>query len=1037
MNKRLVGMLCLAMCSTVACGDDSSGTSKPDKPGSQCSEGQVLAKNGICYDNPSCESCLSTEVCVGGKCYDEDSPCGKCAPDLVCNNDVCYSADDPCASCGADEVCVEDKCVEKTDAVCSPACGSDEYCDNGSCKSCAMPCGDECCLENQVCGANGCEAKQEQICEQGQTPCGNHCCQEGEVCNQDILECGRASDCDESRVCGDECCEDGYLCEEGECRINCEGADRCGANQDFCCDVTEVCEENKCKVRCDGGTRCGMLEELCCVGETPDCLNNVCVAACPGSRCGKNSELCCDAETEVCMFDKCIEHGRECTKSNMCKFDEICEDTVNYCINEDYFESSCQVFPEFTEFKALEQWHWPNVLPGGVPSTEPDYIQVIVTPLAANLTDDDDDGVIDENDVPDVVFIAYSKNIGPDAQAPSVIRVISGNDGHEIASSGRRYWTYPTVLALGDVDADGKTEIAAVTNNHRIYYSTDYSTGDPNDYYEILSVEPDVTSPTGYKLVTKYQLRMGNNQRGIYPSLADLDGDGYSEFISDTGVATIKPNDAGELELRWVEGCEDKNLSSYPHAADLDGDGQMELVTASGIYDNHCNQLVSGDVGGHIAIADLMPSGEDAAETGELIPEIAHVNNGCGDGLFSFTKVYKKDNGDGTFTWSLKPKVWTAPIPVDRKRSVWNTASADCENWTKNGCKGDSTGHHYCYSGGGTPVIADFNGDKKPDVGVAARYYYIVYSNDGTPTGGKVLWADGHTQDYSSAATGSSVFDFEGDGKAEVIYGDETKLHIYSGLGAGEDKDGDGYPDPVEIFTTPNYSATGAEYPIVVDVDNDGSTEIVIASDRAAYPETVGVRAFEDPGGQWVRTRRIWNQHFYHVTNINEDGSVPVKEDINWLHPKLNNYRQNVQPGGVYNAPNLVAVGLEEDKEQCVPDKEIVLSAKIENQGSLGVKAGLSVKFYVVDPNGQKGDFLIDEKNIPQTMAPGKSYTLTYHWNLKVKIGEEEVTVNRPATIYYIIDEPTKGKVFGEFVECIETDNKSANTVIEGCETVA
>ena len=40
------------------------------------------------------------------------------------------------------------------------------------------------------------------------------------------------------------------------------------------------------------------------------------------------------------------------------------------------------------------------------------------------------------------------------------------------------------------------------------------------------------------------------------------------------------------------------------------------------------------------------------------------------------------------------------------------------------------------------------------------------------------LWIK-QTQDCSSAATGSSVFDFEGDGKAEVVYGDETTLHVY------------------------------------------------------------------------------------------------------------------------------------------------------------------------------------------------------------------------------------------------------------------
>src|SRR5262249_45194736 len=44
------------------------------------------------------------------------------------------------------------------------------------------------------------------------------------------------------------------------------------------------------------------------------------------------------------------------------------------------------------------KWSWTGS------SVAPDYAQVIVTPIVANLTDDNGDGVIDENDVPDIVF---------------------------------------------------------------------------------------------------------------------------------------------------------------------------------------------------------------------------------------------------------------------------------------------------------------------------------------------------------------------------------------------------------------------------------------------------------------------------------------------------------------------------------------------------------------------------------------------------------------------------------------------------------
>ena len=638
-------------------------------------------------------------------------------------------------------------------------------------------------------------------------------------------------------------------------------------------------------------------------------------------------------------------------------------------------------------------------------------------PMAANLTDDNNDGVIDENDVPDVVFIAYSTDVGPDTQAPSVIRVISGDNGHEIASSTPRYWTYPLDAAIADVDNDGKPDIIAGTNHHRSGYVVN-----DNDYLEVMSVDPDPLSATGYSIHINYQLKIGNGQKLSFISVADLDADGTPEILSNYGVASIVKAEDGKKSLQWRQGCENKSMG-YLHAANLDNEGNMELVDNTNIYDDHCNILVGGRPGGHIAIADLMPSSDNATETGELVPEIAHAISGYKGGSFQFWKIFKKVNEDGTATWSVN-NPWTAPIPVDEKRQHYIT---NCIN-------GAYTGH--CNSGAGTPVIADFNGDTIPDVGVASRYYYIVYSNDGTPDGGKVLWADSKTVDYSSACTGSSVFDFEGDGKAEVVYGDEQTLHIYTGLGSGVDKDGDGYPDPVHLFSIPNYSATGYEYPIIVDVDNDGSTEIVIASDLQK-DVTMGVRAFEDPGGQWVRTRRIWNQHHYHVTNINENGSVPAHEEVNWLHPKLNNYRQNVQPGGVYNAPDLVAKNLTEDSSACTTtEKHIKLTADVANDGSLSVKAGVVVNFYVKNVNDTDKTVLIAQTTVDKVLQPGSSASVTYDWNGTVTIDGVETDVKMPALVYYTVDEPTSEKLRGEFVECIEDNNTFEAKLIAGCDEI-
>ena len=56
-----------------------------------------------------------------------------------------------------------------------------------------------------------------------------------------------------------------------------------------------------------------------------------------------------------------------------------------------------------------------------------------------------------------------------------------------------------------------------------------------------------------------------------------------------------------------------------------------------------------------------------------------------------------------------------------------------------------------------------------------------------------------------------------------------------------------------------------------------------------------GIFVFQDPQNRWMPSRSIWNQHSYHITNINDDGTVPEHEQPNWL--SYNNYRQNVQGG--------------------------------------------------------------------------------------------------------------------------------------------
>jgi hypothetical protein len=369
------------------------------------------------------------------------------------------------------------------------------------------------------------------------------------------------------------------------------------------------------------------------------------------------------------------------------------------------------------------------------------------------------------------------------------------------------------------------------------------------------------------------------------PAIADLDGDGKAEVIVRYSVL-----DGASGKTRWVG----KTLTSGTSAADLvtvadiDEDGKPEVVGGNVVF-NHDGTIKwqhPTRPDGYPAIADLDGDGD---------PEIITASSGD-HSLRAF-------HHDGTLAWG----------PVDINQG--NGAASP--------------------NGGGPPTIADFDGDGKPEIAAAAGYGYVVFEHDGT-----AKWFS-KTQDLSSRVTGSSVFDFEGDGKAEVVYGDELLLRIYDGA-TGK-----------VAFNHCNTSGTLWEYPVIVDVDNDGHAEIVVAHNNYAFKtcgsgaaSKTGIRVLSDAKNNWVRTRRIWNQHTYHVTNIDEDGKVPKQEQRNWDNPALNNFRQNVQPGGIFDAPDLSGVvgTLVEDKPSC--GTQIVAAVKVVNSGAAKVVPGVEVTLY-------------------------------------------------------------------------------------------
>ena len=281
-------------------------------------------------------------------------------------------------------------------------------------------------------------------------------------------------------------------------------------------------------------------------------------------------------------------------------------------------------------------------------------------------------------------------------------------------------------------------------------------------------------------------------------------------------------------------------------------------------------------------------------------------------------------------------------MPIKKaKLSSFEKAKSSCWMTMEPACTGCSFPLIDCsFNESGPPTIADFDGDGKPEIGTASADYYVVVDWDCDPAalppeceGPYILWQVAN-EDCSSRVTASSVFDFEGDGAAEVVYADETTMRIFDGSTGAI------------LFTDPNHdSHTRIEMPVIADVDNDGNAEIVIPENQSQQ----GVIIWEDSFDNWVRTRRVWNQHGYSITHITEDGTVPAVPETNWLNPRFNNWRQNVQPDGLFDAPDAVLEGVICTPTNAAGPWQLEVSILIRNEGALTVPTGTPVEVEIDD----------------------------------------------------------------------------------------
>ncbi len=734
------------------------------------------------------------------------------------------------------------------------------------------------------------------------------------------------------------------------------------------CDCAGPATEPTCtsSSECTGGATC--VDRHCVGHDSGTGLDGSTDAAGDAGDVGVDSSAACDtgivcaaaccAAGDRCAHETCVPDLGGCATNDDCTGDSYC-DTDLRCTPygvppEVTVDEGCARPIAIGEFTPEEQCHWDA---SGDTDAFATWNQVYSAPMVVDFDLDDDRAVL----APSIVFSSFAAS----TMEGGVLRVLDGRTCTEQATLGDAgdRLVYASNFAIGDLDlaSDGRPEIVAA------------SLSAPGAAGGLVAFGVDPTTHTFHRLwygrrcdlpgEPRHMPNDWTNNNG--PSMHDLDDDGIPEvlfdrFVYDANGCLLNPSQTYTNYLR---------LGLFAVATDVDHDALPELVTFDGVYawDTTAHDWVresywappAADAAeairvGHVAVADL---GDFPGAVGDAPgrPEIVVTYAPAIDSPATANGFVR--------VMTIAGDIVFGPFPLPSEPGL-------------------SAGR------GGPPTIGDFDGDGRRELAVAGGSRYTVFDLDcdiasGTAAGCDradgtlprgVLWSR-RSQDVSSNVTGSSVFDFDADGVAEVVYGDECFLRIYRGT------------DGEVLFSQSASSGTGYELPVIADVDGDFNSEIVVAMTRgvacpatdpiftrgtSTFVNSTGIVVLRDAMDRWAASRPIWNQHAYHVTHVSDDGVIPRTSlwTPNHEDPLLNHFRMNAQGSLERTGAADLTVAIASGHNLCDATGEVELAARVCNRGTNPVSDGARVVFYEGDPD--LGAAIACETVLPRLLAPAE-----------------------------------------------------------------
>ena len=436
---------------------------------------------------------------------------------------------------------------------------------------------------------------------------------------------------------------------------------------------------------------------------------------------------------------------------------------------------------------------------------------------------------------------------------------------------------------------------------------------------------------------------------GSQLAVADVDGDGELDIVGFNGEGGLTALDH-DGAVFWtntdVSPPNPQSTSSYGldvQVADIGADGRVEVIVRAGV--------VQGSDGSTVNLLDSSEPGQTAYFERDIA--IGDLDQA---GVLDVVSSWRRFRADGTLVWDRTPP------PPWGDVSDPSLVQADADNAAE-----------LVWVAETTVQVMDTDGSllfEHPTADDDARSYTLACAGDLDGDGamefvfndvttihawrldGTELWT-APSHDATEFWVACTTFDFDRDGRKEVVYSDGQELAIYDG------------PTGRKRFVDSDWTSnTAGDQKVVADLDGDGSAELLSLNPAGAGYDSVTLRVYRNVNRDWPPAGQLWATSNWAGTSVYANGHVPRTAAPSWLTTKV----WRGQPELPLRGHDLRPVVSDSCVASCATGP-VNVALRVENLGPEEADANTPVAVYVVETDGARR--LLQVATIPDWIDDG------------------------------------------------------------------